>query len=275
MPELPEVETARRDLNRLLKGKRIQKVRILHPALLRGATPEEFRESLEGKRILGAGRRGKYLLLLLEGGAALAVHFKMTGRFFLQEQEKDLPKHTHLVMALEGKTYLCYSDIRKFGRIYLLKGGEEEEPDEIRLLGLDPLGEEFTLEAFRDLTGSRKEIKRLLLDQHLIAGIGNIYVSEILWRAGIRPERPASSLSGDEIAGLFQAIPEVLKTAVASGGSTLRDRTYLRVDGTPGKYQRLHKVYYRTGLPCPVCGEAIEKSLVAKRSSFFCPRCQK
>lgn len=275
MPELPEVETARRDLNRLLKGRRILNVRLLYPALVGNASPEEFIKRLESKRILGTGRRGKYLFLRLEGGLVMAVHFKMTGRFLFLAPAEDPPEHARLVMSLEGKTHLCYSDIRKFGRIYLMRGGEEKESVKMHLSGLDPLDGEFTLEAFRDLVKGRKGIKRLLMEQRLIAGIGNIYASEILWMARINPERCASSLNGREIRALYQAIQEVLKSAVAMGGSTLRDRTYLRVDGTPGNYQRFHKVYDRSGLPCPECGREIEKVLVAKRSSFFCPACQK
>ncbi len=274
MPELPEVETIRRDLKARLTGKKILGLRLRTPELIRNASAEELRRTLSSKKIQEVGRRGKYLLFKVEGGAILAIHPGMTGRFHLLKPDLP-PRHVHLSIELEGGGVLWYSDMRKFGKIYLLKGGEKGFPACIQSLGIEPLSRAFTPEVLGELLSVPRKLKILLLDQRRIAGIGNIYASEILREACLRPERRADTLSREELKHLHSAIRAILRKAVACGGSTLRDETYLRPDGRSGDYRRHHRVYDREGEPCLNCGTPIEKAILAERSTFFCPRCQK
>jgi formamidopyrimidine-DNA glycosylase len=263
VPELPEVETTRRRLLPLLKGKRLLEVRHQDPSRYRHT--ERARERV----VEGVGRRGKFLLLELSGGLEMVVHLGMTGGFRLERTP-----HTRAAFLLENGV-LHFHDPRRFGRIWVVERGDYREIPLLGRLGPEPLSEDFALEAFfSGLKRSRKPLKALLLDQALAAGVGNIYADEALFRARLSPFRPGKEVSEAEALRLFQALREVLSEAVALGGSTLSDRTYQQPDGLPGGFQKRHAVYGRAGLPCPRCGAPIAKGVVAGRGTHYCPRCQ-
>uniref|UniRef100_A0A7C2G4L6 Formamidopyrimidine-DNA glycosylase n=1 Tax=Thermus islandicus TaxID=540988 RepID=A0A7C2G4L6_9DEIN len=262
MPELPEVETTRRRLLPLLLGRRLREIRHQDPFRYRHT------ERAAGRRVEGVGRRGKFLLLSLSGGLEAVVHLGMTGSFRLERTP-----HTRAEFLLEGEV-LYFHDPRRFGRILVVEAGRYEEVPLLRRLGPEPLSEAFTFPGFLQGLRSARPLKALLLDQTLVAGMGNIYADEALFRARLSPLRPARSLGEEEARRLFQAIREVLSEAVALGGSTLSDRTYRQPDGLPGRFQERHAVYGRAGLPCPACGTPIAKRVVAGRGTHLCPRCQ-
>lgn len=263
MPELPEVETTRRRLLPLLLGQRLRGIRHQDPLRYRHT------ERAAGRRVEGVERRGKFLLLSLSGGLEAVVHLGMTGGFRLEKTP-----HTRAEFLLE-RGVLYFHDPRRFGRILVVEAGRYEELPLLRRLGPEPLSEAFTFPGFlQGLRQSARPLKALLLDQTLVAGVGNIYADEALFRARLNPLRPARSLGEAEAQRLFQAIREVLAEAVALGGSTLSDRTYQQPDGLPGSFQERHAVYGRAGLPCPTCGAPIARRVVAGRGTHFCPRCQ-
>ncbi|GAA5335088.1 MULTISPECIES: DNA-formamidopyrimidine glycosylase [Thermus] len=263
MPELPEVETTRRRLLPLLKGKPLLRVRHQDPLRYRHT------ERAEGKRILDIGRRGKFLLFALSGGLEMVVHLGMTGGFRLEATP-------HTRATLEFPSFpLHFHDPRRFGRIWVVEGGNYQEIPLLSRLGPEPLSEDFRLEGFlQGLRRSAKPLKALLLDQTLAAGVGNIYADEALFRARLHPLRRAKELRPEEGERLFRALKEVLAEALALGGSTLSDQSYRQPDGLPGSFQERHAVYGREGLPCPACGAPIRRQVVAGRSAHFCPRCQ-
>ncbi|WP_117238085.1 DNA-formamidopyrimidine glycosylase [Thermus sediminis] len=263
MPELPEVETTRRRLLPLLKGKPLLEVRHQDPSRYRHT------ERASGRRVEGIARRGKFLLFGLSGGLEMVVHLGMTGGFRLERTP-----HTRAELLLE-EGVLHFHDPRRFGRLWVVQEGDYREIPLLKRLGPEPLSEDFRPEPF--LTGlrrSQKPLKALLLDQTLAAGVGNIYADEALFRAGLSPFRPGKEVSEAEALRLFQALRAVLAEAVALGGSTLSDRTYQQPDGLPGSFQERHAVYRRAGLPCPRCGTPIARGVVAGRGTHFCPRCQ-
>ncbi|MGC8875979.1 DNA-formamidopyrimidine glycosylase [Thermus sp.] len=262
MPELPEVETTRRKLLPLLLGRRILEVRHQDPLRYRHT------ERAEGRRVEGVGRRGKFLLLSLSGGLEMVLHLGMTGGFRLEETP-----HTRVRFLLE-KGVLYFHDPRRFGRIWVVERGDHREIPLLSRLGPEPLSEAFTFPGFLQGLRSARPLKALLLDQTRVAGMGNIYADEALFRARLSPLRPGRSLGEEEAWRLFQAIREVLSEAVALGGSTLSDRAYRQPDGLPGSFQERHAVYGRAGLPCPACGAPIARRVVAGRGTHFCPNCQ-
>ncbi len=219
-------------------------------------------------------RRGKYLLLGLDDGHTLIVHLRMTGdlRVCPREEATARPpdRHTHVVFRLDRGDELRFRDPRKFGRMWLV-----EDPDRVvGHLGPEPLDPRLRAEELaRRLAGRRATIKALLLDQRILAGIGNIYADEALHRAGIDPRRPGGSLDADQVAALLQAIRTVLAEAIQARGSSLRD--YTPPDGSAGTYQEQHRVFRRDGQPCPVCGTPIQRTVLVQRSTYFCPTCQR
>ena len=274
MPELPEVENTVRDLKPLLVGRHILGVQILWPRLINGLEPAAFAASLTGRQIVNADRRGKYLLFPLDNGQLWAVHLRMTGQLHLAAPDAEQHKHIHALFDLDNGRQLRYRDPRKFGRFYLVHDVETLVPT----LGPEPLSEQFTpLELFIRLQGRATAIKALLLDQKVVAGLGNIYADEALFYAGVNPRRPASTLTQADCNRLHTAIRQTLATAIREGGSSLggSDLTnYRRPIGVQGRFQmRLH-VYQRTGQPCLVCATPIERVKVAQRSTHFCPHCQ-
>ena len=272
MPELPEVETIVRTLEPGIRGRVVAGVELLFRPLLRRAGPEAL-DSLAGRRVIGAHRRGKMAVIELEGGLALVFHLKMTGRLVLAYGGEPVDKHTRLVLRFgDGRNELRFVDVRKFGFLACVDGAAADSCPEIAALGPEPL--EIPLADFaRAVEGRKGRIKSLLLDQRFIAGIGNIYADEILFDARIHPLTPASSLSRDAVTRLWTSMRRILARAVKAKGSTLRD--YVDAEGRAGSYQRLHRVYDREGEPCPRCGTPIKRIVVGGRGTSFCPFCQR
>jgi formamidopyrimidine-DNA glycosylase len=273
MPELPEVETVRRTLLKLAKGKTIQDVRVLWPKIVK--RPEEvqqFRDALIGQTIQDVGRRGKFLKIYLDD-YVLVSHLRMEGRYGLYDREEPYDKHTHVFFEFTDGTELRYRDVRKFGTMHLFKKGEEELSPPLSQLGPEPFSEHFTPDVLYDrLQKTNRNIKAALLDQKVVVGLGNIYVDEALFRAGIHPERAANQLSREEVTKLHREIVETLKEAVEKGGSTIR--TYINTQGEIGMFQLQLFVYGKKGEFCQRCGTVIEKMVVSGRGTHICPRCQ-
>ena len=267
MPELPEVETIRRQLAPRLEGRTFEAVDVLDPRLTRPLDPREVAAELQGERVIGVERRGKYLVLQLEGGGALLVHLRMTGSFGFEPTS-----HERAVIGLEDGTRLVYRDVRRFGT-WLVVPGEELEPYLAAKNGPEPLGSMFTATwlAAR-LARRRAPLKAVLLDQRVVAGLGNIYADEALWRARLSPLRPASSLDPEEVRRLQRAIRAALRTGIARQGASLRD--YAKPDGEAGSMQREFRVYGREDESCPRCRGPIAKTKVGGRGTWYCPRCQ-
>ncbi len=272
MPELPEVETVRRDLIRSLAGKRIEQVKILNAGSLKGATPKGFIREISGRSFARFGRRGKYLILHLETGQALVVHLKMTGVLQYQQKGDSLPKTARIIFYFSGGGRLVFSDQRKFGSIELVR--DADRIPSLQKMGPEPLEKEFTVVALKARLGNRKRpIKPLLLDQTIVAGLGNIYASEALHRAGILPQRRAGSLTAPEIKKLHRAIVQVLKEAIAARGSSVD--TYRDGQGKKGWFQVKHRVYDKQGTKCKRCGGTIVKEIFRGRGTYWCPKCQR
>ncbi|MDZ4790651.1 MAG: bifunctional DNA-formamidopyrimidine glycosylase/DNA-(apurinic or apyrimidinic site) lyase [Hyphomicrobiales bacterium] len=291
MPELPEVETVRRGLAPFMEGAAFTRVE-LRRANLRFPFPERFAERLVGRRIEALDRRAKYLMARLDDGATLAMHLGMTGRFTIELAggAANIPGdfvyqtgrnaiHDHVLFALDNGVSVRFNDARRFGYMTLIDGMLERHPL-FEGIGVEPLSNELTPEYLaKRAAGKIAPLKSFLLDQRVIAGLGNIYVSEALFRAGLRPTRPAAVLATKSRAPtaacerLVAAILVVLEEAILAGGSSLRD--FAGVNGAPGYFQHTFGVYGRTGEPCLQCGVAIERIVQSGRSSFFCPRCQR
>jgi formamidopyrimidine-DNA glycosylase len=273
MPELPEVETVARGLQAVLPGRRILGVRLGKTDFIND--PAAIERELPGCRIVAVRRFGKFLLLDLErsisSGApfSLQVHLGMTGQILTCPPEARVAPHTHIFFALDDGRELRYTDVRRFGRIRILANGARESLE--REFGLDPL--EATEEEFRaSLQSRRARIKALLLDQHVLRGIGNIYTDESLWRARIHPMRLGEKLKDDELHRLFRTVQQVLREAIRMRGSSVSD--YVDSHGEPGEFQLRHRVYMREGKKCFRCSALVRRVIVAGRSSYFCPRCQ-
>ncbi len=291
MPELPEVETVRRGLAPAMLGARIDKVELRRKDI-RFPFPDRFAKRLTGRRIVDLKRRAKYLLFELDGGETLISHLGMSGSFRMEKtaastpgkfhhgRSKD-PKHDHVVLVLDNGWVVTYNDPRRFGFMDLAATETLERHPRIRGLGAEPLAPEFDAARLAGLfAGSRAPLKSALLDQKRIAGLGNIYVCEALFRAGLKPSRPASILADARgaptkaAAAVSAAIRAVLEEAVAAGGSTLRD--HRQANGELGYFQHVFKVYDREGLPCmrERCGGTIARITQSGRSTFYCSKCQ-
>lgn len=273
MPELPEVETVRTGLDQALKGATIASV-TLRRKDLRIPFPGGFAEALEGRRILGVGRRAKYLLFTLDSDEVLIAHLGMSGRFSVEpKRPKTLSKHDHALFLLTDGRVMIFNDARRFGLMTLAKKAQLDKHPLFAHLGPEPLERAFS-EAYlkKALAGRKAPIKPVLMDQELVVGVGNIYASEALFLAGIDPRKPASrvALKASEI---VTATQQVLRAAIASGGSSLRD--FLHVSGESGYFQHRFNVYDRKGKPCPRCHKPIRAARQAGRSTFWCASCQK
>ena len=271
MPELPEVETIARGLGREIEGAIIDSVEIRHVCAVEGE-PGDFAGSLEGARVTGVSRRGKVLLVNFGPELVMAVHLRMTGRLVVEPAGAEPGKHTHLVMDLADGRRLFYSDTRKFGSCRAGAPARLNEWPFFKTLGPEPLemsGKEF-VELFK---GKKARIKAMLLDQKIIAGIGNIYADEALFRAGIRPDARAADISEKRLKGLHASLVEVLSEAIAANGSSFSD--YVDSGGNAGAFQNYFRVYGRAGEPCRICGNVLSKCKVAGRSTTFCERCQR
>jgi formamidopyrimidine-DNA glycosylase len=274
MPELPEVETIRVNLEPHLVGRRLERVEINDPRLVRPFEPVAVAADLEGERISAVERRGKYLIVRFESGRALLIHLRMTGslRRAAGGRLADDP-HRRAVVKLDDGSDVAYRDVRRFGTWLLLEVGEVE-PYLAAKLGGEPLGRGFTARKLGErLEGRRAPIKAALLDQRTVAGLGNIYVDEALWRAGVHPQQPAGTLTEAEVARVTRAIKEALRAGISRQGASLRD--YSTPDGGRGRMQDRFRVYGREGEPCGRCGTPIEKIRAAGRGTWYCPGCQR
>ena len=275
MPELPEVETTARGLRARLVGQRIVSAGgVDWPRMVPNATPELLDEVVRGRAVEQVDRRGKYLLLGLDGDAWLVVHRKMSGNLVVRSAEQPAPRHTHLTLALDDGTCLDYVDPRKFGRVYLFLDRAALDAFLAARLGPEPLEIEAE-ELNRRLLARRGRLKSLLLDQSFVAGIGNIYADEILWESGLHPERLVSTLTPRERTRLLEATRSVLAAAIERRGTSFSQ--YVDDAGLPGDNQHHLRVYGRAGQPCPRdgCGRPIERRLLAQRGTWLCPHCQR
>ncbi len=273
MPELPEVETVKRTLNRLVAGKTIERVTVYLPRIVqRPDDAEQFAALLKDQTIRRLERRGKFLRFMMDE-IVLVSHLRMEGRYGLYAAGDPLEKHTHVVFHFTDGTELRYKDVRQFGTMHLFAPGQDLAQPPLNKLGLEPLDESFTPQALRKRIGSRTtRIKPLLLNQEYIAGLGNIYVDEALFSAGIHPERTADSLTSREWKRLHEAIVTTLREAVDAGGSSIK--SYVNGQGEMGMFQQRLQVYGRKSQPCYRCGQEVQKSVVGGRGTHYCPRCQ-
>jgi formamidopyrimidine-DNA glycosylase len=274
VPELPEVETVRSGLEGPLLRRRFEHVRIDDPRLTRPADPRLVERALEGEVVAAVARRGKYLIVRFESGRVLLIHLRMTGsvRHGARGSLADDP-YRRAVVSLDDGSDVAYRDVRRFGT-WLVLAPDEVEPYLAERLGEEPLEDESTPAALAaKLANRRAPIKAALLDQRTLAGLGNIYVDEALWRARIHPLRPARELTRAEVRRLHPAIREALEAGIARQGATLRD--YALPDGAAGGMQHEFKVYGREGEPCDRCGTPIAKTRAGGRGTWYCPRCQR
>jgi len=266
MPELPEVETIKRDLEKIILGKKIIEVLIREPAVIREPASPRFKQGLEGQTVKNILRRAKVLILELSSGKSLVIHLKMTGQLVYPGGGDK----SRVVFKFSDGESMDFNDQRLFAQLRLLDDWRTLKF--IKELGPEPL--DLTSEKFKALIGSKKtRIKPLLMDQAFISGIGNIYASEVLFRAKINPSRLANSLTDKEKESLLGAIKEVLREAIKAGGSSVDD--YVRLSGEKGDYVRHHRVYGRESKPCFICKALIKKIVLGGRGTFFCPKCQK
>ena len=280
MPELPEVQVVVNDLNIAgIIGHKINRINVNWPASISGLDRQSFGRWVCGRSIGAIRRRGKYILFELDDASIMAVHLRMSGRFMLVQGSDSPSRHVQVELTFDDRRRLWFHDTRKFGRFYLAS-------DEVLIcghLGLEPLEQEFSRKALASLLlERRRQIKPLLLDQTIVAGLGNIYVDEALWTAGIHPLRGSHTLSLKEIRRLHAAIRQVLRQALKHSGTSLGDgqNNFASIGGTPGNSGRgshaSHlKVFRRTGQPCPRCRSTIQRIKVAQRSTHICPQCQR
>ena len=277
MPELPEVETVRRGLQRHLVGRRIERVEVGRERSVRRTSREAVIAGLSGTTVEAADRRGKYLLLPLDSGDVCMIHLRMRGQVLLAAAGASRPVHTHVVLHLDDGHEAWFVDPRTFGEVVVFDPDRVEvELPELARLGVDPIAEPFDAARLRAAFGpTSRALKPLLLDQHVVAGIGNIYAAEILHRARLRPDRPASSLDRGRMTRLAVAIVDVLGEAIEAGGSTLGDAQYVDLMGAVGSYQDDHRVYGRGGERCFTCGRGwVRRTVTGGRGTHWCPVCQ-
>jgi formamidopyrimidine-DNA glycosylase len=273
VPELPEVETVRRDVDAVLVGRRVDNVVLGRlRSVRRAADPEDFRSSLIGRRVMATGRHGKYLLVHLDSDAVLVVHLRMSGQLLHGPASIPLLAHTHVRLALDDGCELRFVDPRTFGEMFVTTS----ELPELASLGpdaLDPALDGLSLRAAA--RGRRVALKAFLLDQTVLAGVGSIYADEVCFRAGLRPGRSVARITGPQFARVHGHVFDVLSEAIEARGSTLGDGQYVGLDGRPGTFAARHRVHARAGSPCVDCGTMIRRGVIAQRSAYWCPTCQK
>jgi formamidopyrimidine-DNA glycosylase len=274
MPELPEVETIRRQLSERIPGRTVTRFHVLDPRLTAPDDPEVVAADVVGQRIARVDRRGKYLLIRLSGGDTLAAHLRMTGRLHWQAgPPAEGERFVRAVIDLDDGATLTFGDQRRFGRAWIIPAGTDETDYWRGRVGLEPLTKAFTADELGRLMGGRRiVIKAALLNQALVAGIGNMYADEALFQAGVHPERPAGSLSRSEHVRLHRAVRDRLRAAIDAGGASID--TYRDGLGNKGEMQNLLRVHLHAGEPCPRCRQLIRKTRVAQRGTYWCPRCQ-
>ncbi len=272
MPELPEVESVRRGLINTIVGKTITRVSVLWPRIIQSPSVDEFKTILVNQTIHDVKRRGKFLLIYLDDYVIIS-HLRMEGKYFFKQKDEERDKHTHVLFDFDDSTQLRYNDVRKFGRMAVVNKGQETINKSILKLGPEPFAKELKIENMKKyLQNKTKAIKTILLDQSMVAGIGNIYADEILYHAQINPKRSGNSLTDEELSDLHAAIIFIMNKAIEYGGSTIR--TYHNMLGEDGTYQRFHQVYGKESEPCSRCTTAIEKIQLNGRGTHYCPYCQ-
>lgn len=273
MPELPEVETVKRTLEDLIVGKKVTNVVVKWPKIIKKPDDvEAFKMKVIGQTFTGVERRGKFLKLILEDDVIIS-HLRMEGKYKLSASDEEFDHHTHVFFTFEDGTELRYHDVRKFGTMHLFPIGLEENELPLAQLGHEPFSKQFTSEVLqKGFQKTSRKVKTVLLDQTLVVGLGNIYVDEALFKAGIHPERIASTLTMKEIDKLRDEIIRTLSDAVNKGGSTIR--SYVNSQGKVGTYQESLFVYGRAGEGCKECQRQLEKIVVGGRGTTFCPTCQ-
>jgi formamidopyrimidine-DNA glycosylase len=277
VPELPEVETIRRDIDKEFVNKRIKKVDVTGGrSVRRHQTVADFVSRIEGRKLVSTRRRGKYLLLRLDSGDVLVVHLGMSGQMLRTNPKDPVGKHTHVVLTFVGAPQLRFVDPRTFGELFVTAPEKlEEEVPELAHLGFDPLDDQLTWTRFAEMLMARRtKLKPLLMDQKFVAGIGNMYADEILFGAGLRHDRNSDNLTPQEIRRLYRSMVETLQEAIKHRGSSLADEQYRDLFGDVGEYQGLHNVYAREGEACRRCRSTIVRTRANQRSSYFCPHCQ-
>ena len=284
MPELPEIETTKRYLEKKIVGQRVKKIKILSPKQFLGDSRE-----IIGQTIIKLKRRAKILIWQLEKNFWLLIHLKLTGQIVYSNKLKKekvvfghpiplaggatLPGKSTRVIIYLSRGVIFFNDLRKFGWLKIIKTKNLNTIRELENLGVEPLSSRFTLQKLQKiLAHSRRAVKLILMDQSKIAGIGNIYASEILWQAKINPQKPANQIKRSK--ELWRAIRIILRRAIRAGGTSAEDEAYIKPDGSPGEYQKYLAVYQREGEPCPRCGYLIKRIKLSQRSTYFCPRCQ-
>jgi formamidopyrimidine-DNA glycosylase len=276
MPELPEVETVRRGIEKAVVGSTIVEAHVTGKRSVRRQPIAEFERLLRGRRVVAANRKGKYLLVALDRGT-LVVHLRMSGQLVLQaDAAAEVAPHTHARLQLDDGRELRFVDPRTFGELFVAGAGGIDLDEVLSGLGRDPLNDGIDARWLAEqAAGRRTPLKAFLLDQRRICGVGNIYADEICFTARLRPDRPVGSLEDADFQALAAATGEVIKRATKEGGSSLRDERYRDVFGDLGGFQRYLAVYGRGGEKCPRCGGTIERIRLAGRSSHFCPDCQR
>jgi formamidopyrimidine-DNA glycosylase len=278
--ELPEVEVVRRDLEKEVVGKRVKDVdvrahRNAMRIIRRHARRKEFSDRLAGRKITKVDRRGKYVLMALDDGDVLVVHFGMSGQFLRGTKRQALPPHTHVVIDFVQGGDLRYVDPRTFGEMFVTAADELGSIRELDHVAIDPLEDTFTWPEFSgELARHAAKLKPLLMDQKFISGLGNIYSDEVLFAAGLRWDRMSDTLSSQEVRRLYRALREVVQDAIRFRGTTLGDEAYVDLFGKPGEYQSELKVYGRKGLACRRCRTPIDAVKISGRYSYYCPQCQ-
>jgi formamidopyrimidine-DNA glycosylase len=273
VPELPEVETIRRQLAPVLEGRRIERVEVRDARWCEPAPPEAIEDALRGRRIERLGRRGKYLIVSVEGDIHLVMHLRMTGNLLLRDDGEE-PEHLRVVFGLDSGQRLLFVDVRRFGTGDVLLGSDALAEFFASRLGVEPLSPDFTAEALRALARGRTQpVKAFLLTQERVAGVGNIYADEALFRAKIHPLRPVGTLRRGQLEALRDAVVETLELGIDAKGASIDD--YRHIDGAEGSFQDRFLVHTREGEPCPRCGTAIQKLRAAGRGTYVCPNCQR
>lgn len=274
MPELPEVENVRRSLLQLVQGKTIQSVEAGWPKIIKHPIEtEQFFDALAGQSIHDLQRKGKFLIFMLDD-YSLVSHLRMEGHYSVNRNGEPADKHTHVNFKFTDGTEMRYRDVRKFGTMHLFEKGTEDHELPLSKLGPEPFSPKFSPEYLKTrLQKTERIIKAVLLDQTIVAGLGNIYADEVLYKAKIHPERIAKSLKTEEVQILSREMVQTLKEAIDAGGSSVN--TYMNSMGLSGSYQDRLKVYGRKGEPCHNCGTVLEKTKAAGRGTHFCPSCQK
>ncbi|MCW1884375.1 bifunctional DNA-formamidopyrimidine glycosylase/DNA-(apurinic or apyrimidinic site) lyase [Luteolibacter flavescens] len=272
MPELPEVETTRRGIEPHLVGQAVTEVIVRHRGLRQPVS--ETLDSIAGERFTGVTRRAKYLILTMESGGYLLIHLGMSGSLRLADPSADFKKHDHVALTLGSGKQLRFHDPRRFGIFLHLPSGDPQAHPLLKGLGPEPLDAGFTAAHLAKACAGRKiAIKLAIMDPKVVVGVGNIYASEALFRAGIRPATEAAKITRPKLAKLVEAIRQVLTDSIEQGGTTLRD--FLNSDGEPGYFRQSLFVYERKGEPCRVCGTAINHAVMGQRSTYWCPKCQR